>query len=629
MKNGLRRECDKIALHLTGVSGVTFCVFDAALASVSPFPYFCSVCNCCGCVENCRLGCHEADRWGGRYVYYCPAGFAFTSAPVFDEGKFAGGIVAGPLIMGDLEDTLSTLDDAKRAAAEALPVLTAARLRDLSEVLALTVAALDIILPHDRMEKTGVEQKPQFSNYEGIRYFADGEQRFHEFIVAKDRIRAQALLNDLLGHVYSYSQFDSGMFRERALALVTVLSRAVTDTTAEMSRILSGDSGGIHDFAQIAGLAKMNIWLTDAMHNLLNDVFDESLHYSDTVNKIIKYIRDNYSRKITLEEVAGQVFLSASYISSLFKEETGQNLTAYINHVRVEQSKLLLENKKASLSDIAKMCGFEDQSYFAKVFKRETGMTPNHYRVSRMEDALRRGTAEYVGFPNPVRDEDTNRKKKTEDNTMALMDEIIEYLQKGRARNVKQLVEQALEEGISPEVILNDALLHGMNVIGAKFKSNEVFVPEVLIAARAFNAALDVLRPRLAESAVKSPGTAIIGTVKGDLHDIGKNIVKIMLEGRGIKVIDLGVDVPAEKMVDAAIENGAGLICCSALLTTTMGEMRRVVELLADRGLRDRIKVMVGGAPVTQSFCDSIEADAYTKDAASAAEKAVELLTHR
>jgi len=209
---------------------------------------------------------------------------------------------------------------------------------------------------------------------------------------------------------------------------------------------------------------------------------------------------------------------------------------------------------------------------------------------------------------------------------MARMEEISEFLQKGRARNVKQLVEEALNEGVAPAEILDKGLIDGMTVIGEKFKNNEVFVPEVLIAARALNAGLDVLRPHLAASGVEPKGTVVIGTVKGDMHDIGKNIVRIMYEGHGINVIDLGTDVSAEQFVDAAVENGAKIICCSALLTTTMGEMGRVVEILKERGLRDSIKVMVGGAPITQSFCDSIGADGYAPDAASGAEVAEKLL---
>ena len=204
---------------------------------------------------------------------------------------------------------------------------------------------------------------------------------------------------------------------------------------------------------------------------------------------------------------------------------------------------------------------------------------------------------------------------------MVSMEEISGFLQKGRARNVKQLVEQALEEGIGPAEILNHGLLAGMGVIGEKFKNNEVFVPEVLIAARAMNAGTTMLKRYLVQEGVESKGTVVIGTVKGDLHDIGKNIVKMMMEGKGLNVIDLGVDVSAEQYVQAAKENDADIIACSTLLTTTMGEIKNVVDLVKKEGIR--AKVMIGGAPVTQDFCDSVNADSYTPDAATAADVAL------
>lgn len=209
---------------------------------------------------------------------------------------------------------------------------------------------------------------------------------------------------------------------------------------------------------------------------------------------------------------------------------------------------------------------------------------------------------------------------------MGITADISNFLQQGRAPKVKELVQQALDEGLSPAVILEEGLLAGMNVIGEKFKNNEVFVPEVLVAARAMNAGVLVLRPHLMAAGVASKGVAVIGTVKGDMHDIGKNLVKMMLEGKGIQVIDLGVDVSAEKFLDAAVENKADIICCSALLTTTMGEMKNVVELAKERGIRDQVKIMVGGAPVTQSFCEAIGADCYTSDAASASDAAIAIL---
>ena len=201
--------------------------------------------------------------------------------------------------------------------------------------------------------------------------------------------------------------------------------------------------------------------------------------------------------------------------------------------------------------------------------------------------------------------------------------EIRDNIISGRAKAVTALITQALEEGIPASVILNDGLLEGMGTVGERFKNDEIFVPEVLISARAMNKGIEILKPYLSEGDTGAKGTAVIGTVRGDMHDIGKNLVKMMIEGRGIKVIDLGTDVSPEAFYDAAIENNADIVCCSALLTTTMVEMKNVVDLFVERGMRDKVKIMIGGAPTSQEFCDEIGADCYTSDAASAAEAAL------
>ena len=212
---------------------------------------------------------------------------------------------------------------------------------------------------------------------------------------------------------------------------------------------------------------------------------------------------------------------------------------------------------------------------------------------------------------------------------MDLIQEISEYLQKGRAKNVKQLVQQALDENMDPKVILNEGLLSGMMIIGAKFKNNEVFVPEVLVAARAMNTGLSVLEPKLIEVGNEPVGKAVIGTVQGDLHDIGKNLVVMMLKGAGFEIYDLGVDVETSVYIDKAEEVGADIICMSALLTTTMPKMQDCVDQLKERGLRDKYIVMIGGAPVNESFCEQIGADYYTPDAASCAELAKKVVTEK
>ncbi|NLX71464.1 MAG: cobalamin-binding protein [Clostridiales bacterium] len=200
---------------------------------------------------------------------------------------------------------------------------------------------------------------------------------------------------------------------------------------------------------------------------------------------------------------------------------------------------------------------------------------------------------------------------------------IADALKAGNAPKVKEMVEAALAEGVNPEDIVNKALIVGMGEIGELFKNNEVYVPEVLIAARAMYAGLNILKPLLAERDVKPMGKVVIGTVKGDLHDIGKNLVAMMLEGAGFEVTDLGIDVGPEKFVDAVKSlDGDCIVAMSALLTTTMPAMKDTIEAFKEAGLRERIKIMVGGAPVTQNFADEIGADGYAPDAASAADLA-------
>ncbi|MHC1750123.1 MAG: corrinoid protein [Cellulosilyticaceae bacterium] len=209
---------------------------------------------------------------------------------------------------------------------------------------------------------------------------------------------------------------------------------------------------------------------------------------------------------------------------------------------------------------------------------------------------------------------------------MSITLQISESLQKGKMKDVKQLVTQALEEGIAPQDILNQGLLAGMDIIGGKFKRNEVYVPEVLIAARAMNAGVEIIKPRLVEMGVEPLGKVVICTVKGDLHDIGKNIVKMMLEGKGFEVIDLGVDIDETQIIEAVKTHQPQIVALSTLLTTTMPEQRVVIEALKDAGLRDSVKVMIGGAPVTQAYADEIGADSYTPDAATCAEIAKEFI---
>lgn len=210
---------------------------------------------------------------------------------------------------------------------------------------------------------------------------------------------------------------------------------------------------------------------------------------------------------------------------------------------------------------------------------------------------------------------------------MTVFEDISSAVQRGKKKEVKPLVQQALEEGVEPSSILNKGLVPAMDVIGERFSAGEVFVPEMLIAARAMAAGVEVLKPYLAEEGAEPLGKAVIGTVRGDMHDIGKNLVRMMIESKGFEVTDLGVDVAPEQFVTFIQEHeDVDIVCCSSLLTTTMPAIKDTIAAIEAAGLRDQVKIMIGGAPVTQAYSDEVGADAYTPDAGAAAAKAVDLV---
>ena len=307
----------------------------------------------------------------------------------------------------------------------------------------------------------------------------------------------------------------------------------------------------------------------------------------------------------TLEAIADSLYISQSHLSRLFKRFTGETFTEYLKNVRLTHACRLLRDTDLTVDEIAGQCGLRDIPSFYRAFNAYKGMTPSQYRNKKTNQ-----------------NKNLNEREKL---IMSILNEISANLQIGKAKIVKELVQRALDEGVEVEKILNEGLLAGMSIIGEKFKNNEVYVPEVLVAARAMNMGTQILKPHLAANGIVAKGKVCIGTVQGDLHDIGKNLVKMMLEGKGLEVIDLGTDVAPETFVNTAIEQGCQVICCSALLTTTMGVMEDVVKLAAEKGIRDTVKIMVGGAPVNEDYCKKIGADVYTSDAASAADEAVKI----
>ena len=209
---------------------------------------------------------------------------------------------------------------------------------------------------------------------------------------------------------------------------------------------------------------------------------------------------------------------------------------------------------------------------------------------------------------------------------MKIFEELADEVQKGNSESVEELTKKALSQDISAEDILNNGLVAGMNIVSEKFKNNEIFIPEVLISAKSMYSGLGIIKPLLAEANVQSKGKVVIGTVKGDLHDIGKNIVAMLLQGAGFDVVDLGADVPKEKFLEFVKNEGADILGMSALLTTTMIYMKETIEALKNAGLRENVKVIIGGAPVTESYAAQIDADGYAPDAASAVDLTKRLL---
>lgn len=319
-------------------------------------------------------------------------------------------------------------------------------------------------------------------------------------------------------------------------------------------------------------------------------------HIVSSVIKTVKYEFSNSN--LTLESISKTLFISKAHLSRVFARVTGETFFEYLRTVRLNHACKLLRETDMKVEEIARACGIKDVPTFYRVFSEYTRMTPRAYRKGGLID---------INAKDPF-----------------LVDEISSGVHSGKIDRVCELVQRAMELGVPAEKILNEGLINGMNLVGMQFKNNEIFIPEVLIASKAMNKGAELLKPLLTKEKVKSKGKALIGTVRGDLHDIGKNLVKMMLEGKGFEVIDLGTDVAASDFIDIAIKENCRIVCCSALLTTTMPELKNVIDYATKIGVRPKLKLMVGGAPVTQEYADSIGADAYASDAATAAEIALE-----
>ena len=413
---------------------------------------------------------------------------------------------------------------------------------------------------------------------------------------------------------------DGSMASERCYGM---FSDGSITAYAMLNSLMREKAGLLFDAIETEMSEKRSSWKEAAMSNLslllinVARYIDSSIKNDSSISNAewnialsaIEIVKTSFNNpKLTLEGISDMLCVSKSRMSRIFRDVMGVNFSHYLRSVRIEEACKLLEESTIDVESVVAECGLRDLPTFYRNFQTHTGLTPSEYRRNKITSA----------------DKDIIKEKQKENKIMVLLSEISENMQKGKAKIVREMVQQALDEGANAEQILNEGLLAGMNIVGQRFKNNEIYVPEVLVAARAMNMGTELLKPYLSVSASAVKGKVCIGTVQGDLHDIGKNLVKIMMEGKGLDVIDLGTDVAPDVFIQKAIEENCQIICCSALLTTTMGVMGDVVKAAEAAGVRDKLKIMIGGAPVTEAFCKEIGADCYTPDAASAANAAAE-----
>lgn len=391
-------RCISCAEHLAGLAQVqVFCLDVLQKRYLGKPPgenTFCFYCHREGCepLNTCLYGCHEAYRWNGKYIYYCPMGMIFVASSVSDEqGKMVAGLVAGPLLMGEPED-FPLQDGIFAGRLELLPVFSTRRVNDLAETMALLTAGISG-RAHSFAGSAVYEQEKvlgelysarQHFEEPGYCYPIDAEKKLQALIYRRDKKGSQELLNQLLGHIYFVAEYDLDTMKARALELAVVISRATIEAGADLNEIFVCNESFIRELEKLSSVEDIGAWLSALLHRFIDYSFDFShIKHSDVVFKVAEYVKNRFAEKLSLDEIAEYVSLSKSYLSRIFKEETGESLSSYINKVRIDKAKLMLLDNGCPLVDVASLCGFEDQSYFTKVFKRLVGVSPKRYRESR------------------------------------------------------------------------------------------------------------------------------------------------------------------------------------------------------------------------------------------------------
>ncbi len=402
MTEQLVEKCKKYQSHFSGLLKVPCNVIDVP-ENMAPTMYgqteICSFCDKCGFGQHdelatCYYGCNEAHRWNGKYIYYCPMGLVFIASSISSEmGALAGGLAIGPIVMGEYQDVISDLPMPEFAdEIMKLKSYTTQEVRHISEILACVTSEISGIEEQKYRNLLYDQEQILKEIYKAKDYYEDTSAQSADSLLSYEKdLRAAVLrgekntaldmLNEVLAHVYVYSNYDINSIKARMLELLVMLSRATIEAGADSNEVFRLSESYIRQIEGNNDVDQLAVWISDIVRRFIIQAFDlAQVKHSDVVFKITNYIKKNCQEKLTLDTLAREVYLSKSYLSSIFKEETGISLTDYITNVRIEKSKKLLTREGIAISEIAMLCGFKDQSYFSKVFKKETGISPKKFR---------------------------------------------------------------------------------------------------------------------------------------------------------------------------------------------------------------------------------------------------------
>ena len=358
---------------------------------------FCKECGGCDFVNTMHYGCSQSYRWNGKYVFYCPKGFVFIAVSLLDSQRAPGaGMLMGPISMGESGEAENPANSSgEREITAHLPEWSTAKVRHAEEILSAVAGTVSGGNASGVYGSFAYEQEKQLSDLYEIKnewknsdrdsqYLIQSEKQLNSLIENKDKEGAQQLLNEMLGYIFFKGKADFSTIKARIVEMLVLISRSAIDAGAGTEEILLFNEGNLKKIGEISSLEELSAWITVIMHRFIQYSFDfNQVKHSDVLHKIMQYVKANYDTKITLDDIAAHVYLSRSYISSMFKEEMGETLFSYINRVRVEKSKVLLLRESVSLVKVGGLCGFEDQSYFTKVFKGIVGVSPKKFRDSR------------------------------------------------------------------------------------------------------------------------------------------------------------------------------------------------------------------------------------------------------